>query len=498
MIIRALLALLILCSSAHALDGRREIVLVISDDVSTNGFGTYGESDSVIDPNYNTDELDTLAAAGQIYLNFTAQPLCSPSRNDLWYGSNPLLHGVGKALTETSRRGVPWAQRESLVSALQAVGVQVVMVGKHHIQDFGDDALLGTATTQATAMGFDATHAMMLSNPRDVYPPTAGSPHAALNHHYSWIESDPDTGAGTVNTSYTTDVFTAAAVAALQDASDARPMLLVVAYSAAHSPFNPPPLDGCGGVQSTSYQACYGPSITYIDDDLPSIVAELDFAEDTLMYFSENGRPVQAGDSQHCVATESKSHATPCGTRSPLVIRGADITTTGNVPALVNIADLHDTILEMFGAPQTGQESESIVDCFSDLACAPRTISSAIVFDPNGLPIPMYEGADFTKYQMHFLIVGGTTLYGMNRTYVPNGDPATDFTDVLYDLGSPSAIEETKRYGPASQIISSPSVGEQADALAAMQAEATRLIDSRWTGPPNRMVGVTMVGVDTK
>lgn len=498
MILRALLILLLSCSAAHALNGRREIVILISDDVSTNGFGTYGETDSVIGTNYATPQLDILATAGQLYLNFTSQPMCSPSRNDLWYGSNPLLHGVGRALSETKRRGVPWAQRESLVSALQAVNAQVIIVGKHHIQDWGDDALLGTAATQAAAMGFDFADVMMLANPSDDYPPTAGSPHADGNHHYYWIEMNPDTGATSINTTYTTDAFNAAAVARLQDNSDMRPMLLVVAYSAPHTPFNPPPLDACGAEDSVSYTDCYGPSITYIDDGIPGITAELDLVnEDTIIYISENGRPNNAGDTEHCDRALSKGHATACGTRVPMVIRGVDVVTTGNVPALINIADLHDTLLEMFGAPQTGQESESFVDCFTNPStCAPRTISSAIIFDPPGLPVPPEDGQAFSKYEMHFSIenAGGTILYGMNRVYAEND--VGDFEDTLLDLGSPSSIDQDKRYGQVP--IPSPSVGEQQDALAAMQAEATRLIDSRWAGPSNQMVGVTMVGVETK
>ena len=498
MILRALVILLLSCSAAHALNGRREVVVIIPDDVSTNGFGTYGETDSVIGTNYATPNLDDLATAGQRYLNFLSQPLCTPSRVAFWYGIDPLKRGAGKAINEDTNVGVPWAQRESLVSALQAVDAQVVIVGKHHIQDFGDDALLGTATTQSTAMGFDSSLAMMLANPATEYPPTVGSPHAAGNHHYSWIEMNPDTGATSINTTYTTDAFTAAATAALQDNSDMRPMLLVVNYSAAHNPFNPPPGDGCGASQSVSYQACYGPSITYIDSDLLSIIAELDLVnEDTLIYAGDNGRPNQAGSTQRCDSSETKAHATACGTRVPVVIRGVDIVTTGDVPAPLTFVDFHNTIREMFGAPLIGGESESFVDCFTNPStCAPRAISNATVFSPNGLPIAMYEGADFTKYEMWFEMIAGTTLYGMRRIYDDGNNRVDVFTDALYDLGSPTIIDAAKRYGQEELEIPTP--GEQADAKAAMIVEATRLEDSRWAGPPNHIVGVEMVGVGTR
>jgi arylsulfatase A-like enzyme len=496
MIIRTFIALLLLCSSAHALDGRREVVIMISDDVGTNGFGTYGETDSVIG-NYDTSELTTLAASGQIYRNFTSEPMCSPSRNALWYGMGPMQHGVGRALNEDNWRGVPWAQRESLVSALQAVGVQVHLVGKNHIQDHGPGALLGTAATQAAAMGFDSATAMMLANPESEYPPTAGSPHADGNHHYSWIQMTASTGATVVTTSYTTDVMTTAAVSILQDNSNTDPMLLVIAYSAPHLPFNPPPgeVGSCAATASDSSADCYGPSITYIDDQIPSIVAELDFAEDTFIYISENGRPNNAGDTEHCDRTLSKGHATACGTRVPLVIKGVGVVTNADVSALVNMSDFYNTLAEMFGAPQNGSESHSFMDCFATPAsCGTRTISSAIIFDPPGLPVPPEDGQDFSKYEMHFSTVGGTTLYGMNRVYDDANNDVTTFVDTLLDLGSPTTIDQDKRYGQL--VIDEPYSGEQQDALAAMQAEATRLIDSRWTGPPNRMVGVTMTGVE--
>ncbi len=496
MILRALLILLLSCSAASALDGRPEVVVIICDDCSTQAIGVYGETDA-IEGSYDTSNLDTLAGLGQVYLNFLAQPLCSPSRRGIWYGMTPLQHGAGKAVNEDARVGVPWAQRESLVSALQAVGVQVGIVGKHHIQDFGDGALLGTALTQPAAMGFDFVGTMMLGNPATEYPPTAGSPHAAGNHHYSWIESDPDTGAGSINTTYTTDAFTASAIAELQDSSDMSPMLLVLNYSAPHAPFNPPPLSACGASQSVSYQACYGASIEYIDDDLPSILAELDFAEDTLIWVGDNGRPNPAGGTEHCPVNQSKGQANPCGTRVPMIVRGVDVVTTGTVAAPLKIGDLHDTLREIFGAPQTGQESVSFVDCFTNrLTCAPRAISSAIVFSPNGLPVAMHEGLDFDKYQMYFELISGTTLYGMTRVYDDGNNNVNSFIDSLFDLGSPTIIDETKRYGQVE--LDPPTGGEQIAAKAAMVVEATRLEDSRWGGPPNHIVGVEMVGVETK
>ncbi len=481
----ALLLLMICASPAFALTGRPEVVLVIIDDVSTQRVATYGETDALLTP-APTPKLDAMAAAGQRYLNFSAQTMCSSSRRDIWYGMNPFRHGAGRALgtNEGTQVGVPWAQRLSLAWSMRAAGWQVEMVGKHHINDAPPFTHIGSNVTNGAAMGFDFMDAYMETNP------------SSPQNHYSWLETNTSTGATSTNTTYTTDAITTAAVARLQDSSDMSPLFLTVSYSAAHTPFNAPPGDECADPAPAQDPTCYLPAITYVDTSMQDIIDELDLLnEDILIYISENGSPSTFA-TEHCLAGDGKTFATPCGTRVPMVIQGVGVTAhAAGVPALVNIADLHDTLLDIAGAPQYGADSISFRDCFANPStCSERTIGSAVGFRPAGLPIAPYDSGVFERYTMHLLIVGGTTLYGLNRTYTDNTVGA--FTDVLYDLGSPSTIVETKRYGPDAQIIASPSAGEQQDALDAMVTEATRLIESRWTGPPNRIVGSKMIGVD--
>ena len=493
-----LLLLLLLCSQAQALTGRPEVVLVIIDDVSTQTIGTYGEADPNVPP-APTPTMDSLEAAGQRYLNFSSEPMCSPSRRNIWYGNNPLRHGGGRAIGTNQVLGQSMAGVLSLVSSMQHVNWQVGLVGKGHIHPFGPDAKLGTFATSIAAMGFDFVDTYLHANTDVDYPDAPGSPHAAGNHHYSWLQIDPDTGVATVNTNYTTDVITAAAVSRLQDNSDMSPLFLTVSYSAPHAPMNPPPgttVEECEGLETYEISSsCYESAITYIDTKLLDITAELDLdTEDILIIIGENGRSLLAGSTFRCLASLGKGRATPCGVRVPMIISGVGVAAyPAGVPAIVNIADLHDTILDLAGAQQYGMDSISFRDCFANPAtCAPRTIGSAVGFSPIGLPVPMYEGLDFTKYTMHFLIVGGTTLYGLNREYTDN-DVLT-FTDKLYDLGSPSTIDETKRYAQE-EIPDAPYNAEQQIAFDAMQAEAQRLIDARWAAPPKQMIGVTMVGV---
>lgn len=488
-----LLTALLLASPAFALDLRPEIVFILADDLSTQASPTYGETDS-IQPILTTANIDLMAAAGQLYLNAGSEPVCSPSRRDYLYGMNPLQHGAGKQFMTTDSLGQPWEQRISIVSAMQAAGYRVVFVGKYHSNEYGLERPASPFATPIAAQGFDEVFAYMQGNPLDDFPQTTGSPHVDGNHHYYWIETNPTTGATSINTGYTTDVITAAAVSVLQDA-DPRPLFLIVSYSAPHAPYNPPPgeVGGCGDTTSSDEVECYEPAITYIDSQLPLIFAEMDFTEDHAIWMGDNGRPQNVGGTQHCPAAEAKTHATPCGTRVPLVVRGAGVV-IGEVSMPVMIADIHDTVLEIAGGTQYGAESISFASCFADpTGCATRSVGHAIRFRSAELPLPMYSSQAFTDYQIHLWTPEAGNLYGLLRAFDDNDEET--WTDTLLDLGSATVIDETKRYGQ--DIITVP----DANAIIArdrMQDEALRIVEDRWQGPPNQMVDVTMVGVETR
>ncbi len=480
---------------ATALNGRPEIVVVIDDDVTAQAMGAYGELDGV-KPARTTPNFDTIASAGQLYLNLTTESACSPTRRNLHYGGSPLQHGAGRPVGPSDTDTLyPWMQRLSIVSAMQAEGYRVVHVGKFHVGPHGEDArIAGGYATSASAMGFDEVHAYIQSG-STVSSLADDPPGTAPYYHYNWLETDAATGALSVNSGYSTDVITAAAVAVLQDA-DPRPLLLLVSYAAPHIPHNPPPgeVGVCGALESGSYEDCYGPAIDYIDTSLGLILAEMLWSEDTVIKLSDNGRPFEAGATELCPDDMAmKSNPTPCGTRAPMAIRGVGVLAGSTVSQLVNVADLHDTILEMAGAPQYGAESISFFDCFANpVTCMTRDVGYAIRFRPNGLPAPMYDDGLFDEFNFYLHTVVGARLYGMRRDYVPNNISA--FTEVLWDLGPVAFINKTMRYGQVA--VDAPFESASLVAYDLMVAEIDRLIAGRWQGPPNNPVGVTMTGVE--
>lgn len=490
----ALVLCLMVASPAASLNGRPEIVVVIDDDVTTQAMGAYGETD-LVKPARTTTNFDTLASQGQLYTNFTTESACSPTRRNLHYGMNPLQHGAGRPVGPSDTDTLyPWMQRLSIVSAMQAEGYRVVHVGKFHVGQHGEDAVIGGGhTTSASAMGFDEVHAYIQSG-STASPLAENPPGTAPYYHYNWLETNAATGALSVNSGYSTDVITAAAVSVLQDL-DPRPLLLLISYAAPHIPHNPPPgeVGVCGALASGTYEDCYGPAIDYIDTSFGLILAEMLWSEDTVIKLSDNGRPAEAGATQLCPdETEMKSTPTPCGTRAPMAIRGVGVLAGSTVSQLVNIADLHDTLLEMAGASQYGAESISFFDCFANpTTCTTRDVGYAVRFKPNGLPAPMYDDGVFDEFNFHLLTVVGANLYGMRRDYVAND--IGSFTDIVWDLGSPTIIDTAKRYGQVEIPIPA---GDSLTAHGIMTDEIDRLIAGRWQGPPNNPVGVTVTGVE--
>ncbi len=509
--IRILLALLLLCSSAHALDGRQEIVVIVDDDVSPQAYGAYGESAEILHPSLSTPQFDSLATNGQLYLNATSESMCSPTRRSLMYGMHPLQHGSGNPIGKVNNEaglGAPWAARLSLVGSAQALGWRVVHVGKFHLQTRPDTPANSAATegsnSAAAAMGYDEVYCYMDGGGPDTEFPNSvpGSPHAQGNHHWSWVDINATTGVGAVNTAYSTDCITDATVAVLQDA-DPRPTLIMVWHMAAHSPYNPPPESvgssdphACATEKYDEADECYDEAIQYIDERQEEITDELDLVdEDLIIRIGDNGRPSGQGATTHCPLGTSKGNGTACGTRMALAIRGAGVTaytTNGGVPAIVNVEDIHDTILEYIGGPQYAAGSQSFFDCFANPGtCAGRTVGYGMVFRPqNGVPIPMYEGEAFTRYEIHTITAENGTLYGMDRVYDVDLGVGT-FEDTLLDLGSATIIDETARWGQDETA----DAGDAAVAMDRMQATITALEAERWAGPPNTLIGLNAEGV---
>jgi arylsulfatase A-like enzyme len=106
---------------------RPNILLFITDQHRADYLGCSGH------PLLETPHIDSIAARGVRFTRFyVATPVCMPNRSTLMTGRMPSVHGVRS-------NGLPLSLRSStFVDALRAAGYATALVGKSHLQNFGD------------------------------------------------------------------------------------------------------------------------------------------------------------------------------------------------------------------------------------------------------------------------------------------------------------------------------------------------------------------------
>src|SRR5205807_5196585 len=110
---------------------RPSFLLFITDQHRVDYLSCYGH------PVLRTPHIDSIAARGTRFDRFyVATPVCMPNRATLMTGRMPSVHGVrsnGSPLSLSSN---------TFVDALRAAGYATALVGKSHLQNFGDAAAI--------------------------------------------------------------------------------------------------------------------------------------------------------------------------------------------------------------------------------------------------------------------------------------------------------------------------------------------------------------------
>src|SRR6267154_1461831 len=114
-------------NSARAKSSRPNFLLFITDQHRADYLGCYGH------PVLATPNIDSIAVRGTRFTRFyVATPVCMPNRSTLMTGRMPSVHGVRS-------NGLPLSlQSNTFVDALRAAGYMTALVGKSHLQNFGD------------------------------------------------------------------------------------------------------------------------------------------------------------------------------------------------------------------------------------------------------------------------------------------------------------------------------------------------------------------------
>jgi arylsulfatase A-like enzyme len=182
---------------------RPNVLFILSDDQRFDTISALGN------PHIHTPHLDDLAHRGTAFArHFCTTPICTPARAEILTGC------------QSFRNQVPWfgmpinPELVLLPQVFQGAGYHTIHVGKWHNDGHPRDK------------GYDQTHC--------VFPSDNLNDYRQRGHYLRF-----DTAAGEVE-GHATELFTEAALQALQAAPGDRPWLCYLAYTAPHDPHDSP------------------------------------------------------------------------------------------------------------------------------------------------------------------------------------------------------------------------------------------------------------------
>ncbi len=299
------------------------ILLVIADDLGvdvSNGYHTGGLMPT-------TPTLDSLRSVGITFENVFANPKCTPTRASIMSGKFGVKTGV------TATPGNLDLEHTSIFKALAT-----------QTNDEYADAVIGKWHISSPA---DPNHP--LEHDIDYY---MGMLSSSVADYYAWQKTE--NGATTTETNYATTVLTDAAINWVNDQT--QPWFLWFAHVAPHSPFHVPPSHMYSiNATGTTYRK-YIAMIESIDFELNRLLYSMPEAvrnNTIIIYIGDNGTPGQV--LQDYPMGHGKSTLYQGGIRVPMIVAGAGVTRMGErEAALVNVNDIHATILDLAGGELPG------------------------------------------------------------------------------------------------------------------------------------------------
>jgi arylsulfatase A-like enzyme len=317
---------------------RPNVLVILTDDQG------WGDTQAQGAPDLRTPHLDELFRAGLVFENFYANsPVCSPTRAALLSGRFPDRVGVpGVVRDETPADS--WGRLAPDVTLLPAVlretGYTTALVGKWH---------LGTDEPQLpNVRGFDRFHGFLGDMMDDYW--------THLRRGINYLRSD-----GTVIEAegHATAVFTRWACDYLeQQAGGEKPFFLLLAYTAPHTPIQPPPA-------ALAHVLAREPGIDPARAKLVALIEDMDAgigqvlatlertgqAANTLVLFtSDNGGDVRWANNG--AWRGGKGSVYEGGLRVPTAARWPGVVPPGSrTDRLAMTMDIYATLAELAGAP---------------------------------------------------------------------------------------------------------------------------------------------------
>ncbi|PCJ64828.1 MAG: sulfatase [Bacteroidetes bacterium] len=305
------------------------VLLIIADDLGTDALKGY-TTQSLLP---TTPTIDSLRAIGVTFSSAWSSPVCTPTRASIMSGKHGSKTGVFKA---------PGNLDTSHISILKVLKEETndtyakAVIGKWHISNPSNPL-------HPTEHGADYYMGLLGAFPED---------------YSAW--SKTENGITTTDSTYITSTLTDRAIT--WTSQQTKPWLLWLAHAAPHSPFHEPPSHMYTIPNPTTNTRKFLAMIESVDFEINRLLSSMTTAErdNTLIIFiGDNGTPGNV--LRDYPSGHGKSTVYEGGIRVPFIVAGAGVTRKGErESAMVNVADIYATILEMTGSDLDGGLNNSL------------------------------------------------------------------------------------------------------------------------------------------
>ena len=198
------------------------IVFILADDYGFNDVGYHN-------PHIKTPNLDSLAADGVRLENYYVQPICTPTRSQLFSGRYQIHTALQHGIIWPSQANALPKNETTIANKLKESGYSAHMVGKWHIGFYRQEFI-------PTQRGFDSFFGYLIGG-EDYYTNknSHGFPSEEFIHLNGFDLQRNEEVADTAG-KYSTFLFTDEAVEIIETHEPETPLFLFVAYQAVHSP----------------------------------------------------------------------------------------------------------------------------------------------------------------------------------------------------------------------------------------------------------------------
>ena len=421
----------------------------------------------------NTPNIDALAAAGVVFDEFRAQPVCSPFRASLLTGVHPFRHGLGSVPRTNygpQEFGDPGFVYDTVPTVLSKLGVSTGIVGKMHLSIPTNEEFT-TAPAQGPNVGLGRNgigygvldrlgfgyHSVWLRNLNQTAE--AGSP--GTNGDYYWHQRQTEGVLQAVEGSTgSTDALDYATSHQIDEAltfinAQTSRFFLYLPLSATHAPFHDLPPEALVGTAEykdtnppTSIWKSYMAMMEAVDSELGRLMAGMDaeqLAKTSFVICGDNGVEQFAygdavtnlskdyGSNWNAISTDTdqmKGSVKCSGVRTTMIWSGPGIATPGRTTdAMVSVVDFQETLREFFGGtsegPTPGQEGFSFLPCLSDASIGKYTHTRRASFHeiyrplgtaPTSLPVENFDSINKVERGYVGLVEVTASNDGVDRT----------------------------------------------------------------------------------